>query len=153
LEKGREKMAKGSDWHINTQKIIMEEHQQKGYSVSSEKRIGFEEKVTIKTQFKQVDIVAEKRNEVILIELEDLEKKERELGVGYVELGGILSLSCLFSELGQNKNKNITLLLVFKNNTIPFRKDNIKRIIENIQKKCKELTIEIQYRDEKGCKI
>jgi hypothetical protein len=142
-----------SEWHKRTQEKMMEEYESRGYFVKRERKIGFETKITRETQFKQVDIVAEKRKETILIEIEDLKKKERELGVGYVELGGILSLSCLFSELDQNKNKNITLLLVFKNNTILFRKNNIKRIIENIQKKCKELTIEIQYRDEKGCKI
>lgn len=137
-------MVRGSDWHINTQKNIIEEYQQKGYSVNNEKRIGFEEKVTIETQFKQVDIVAEKRNETILIEIEDLKKKERELGVGYVELGGILFLSYIYTRL--NPNKNIKLLLVFRNNIESFRKENIERIINEFERVCKIPRIKVQYR-------
>lgn len=151
-------MSRGSDWHKNTQEKIIEEYKQKGYSAKKEKKIGFDDKITRKTQFKRVDIVAKKDNEIALIEIEDRKYHTKEYGtcdygVGYVELGGILSLSCLFSELEQNKNKHITLLLVFRDNIISFRRNNIKKIIENIRKNCKKLTIKIQFRDKKGNKI
>ena len=119
--------------------------------VKKERKIGFDSKITRKTQFKQVDIVAEKRNEIILIEIEDLEKKERELGVGYVELGGILFLSYLFAKL--NRDKNVKLLLVFRDNLVDLRNSNINKIKEEFETISKHLTIEVQYRDEKGNKI
>lgn len=97
-----------SEWHKNTQKTLMKEWHDKGYETKAEEKIGFEHKITRKTQFKQVDIVAKKDAEIILIEIEDRiyhTKKYGECGsgIGYVELGGNLFLSHFFSELNPNK--------------------------------------------------
>lgn len=149
-------MSRGSKWHKDTQRTMMQEYEDKGYIVKKERKIGFDSKVTRETQFKQVDIVAEKDKEIILIEIEDRiyhtkRYGAREYGVGYVEFGGILFLSYLFARL--NPDKNVQLLLVFRDNIISFRKKNIESMISEFQKNCKKLTIGIQYRDEKGCKI
>jgi len=145
-----------SDWHKNTQEKIIEEYKQKGYSAKKEKKIGFDDKITRKTQFKQVDIIAETEVEVILIEIEDRMYHTKkygscDYGVGYVELGGILFLSYLFAKL--NRAKNVKLLLVFRDNLADFRNNNINKIKDEFKVICEHLTIEIEYRDEKGNKI
>lgn len=137
-----------SKWHIKIQKEIMEEFKEKGYSVKKERKIGFENKITRKNQFKIVDIVAEKEDEIVLIEIEDYEKEtktlgNREYGVNYVELGGILLLSWLFSKL--NPSKNVKLLLIFRENIESFRKKNIERIISDFKEICKPLEIQCRY--------
>jgi len=66
-----------SEWHIKIQKEIMEEFKEKGHSVKKERKIGFENKITRKTQLKVVDIVAEKGDEIVLIEIEDYKEKKR----------------------------------------------------------------------------
>ena len=138
-----------SDWHKKIKKNVIREFEKKGFNVKKEKSIGFEEEVTRETRFKQVDVVAEKGNETILIEIEDIvyttEKYGKaEYGVGYVELGGILSLSHLYSKL--NPTKNSILILIFRVNIRPFRKKNIERIIDELKTNFKKLKIEIQYR-------
>ena len=130
-----------SNWHKLTQEKMIQEYKVEGYEVKKERKIGFDSKVTRETQFKQVDIVAEKRNEIILIEIEDLEKKERELGVGYVELGGILFLSYLFAKL--NPDKKVILLLIFRDNILNSRKNNINKIKDEFKNICNHLIIEI----------
>jgi len=82
-----------SDWHKDTQEKMIQEYKEEGYKVKKEKKIGFEIKPTRKTQFKQVDIIAKKNNEIILIEIEDRKYHTTEYeicdyGAGYVELGG-----------------------------------------------------------------
>ncbi len=133
-----------SQWHINMQELIIKEFEKMDYNVEDEKRIGFEDNVTYDTQFKQVDIIAEKGNEIILIEIEDLKKRERELGVGYVELGGILFLSYLYMKL--NPDKIVKLVLIFRNNIVSSRKENIERIISEFKQVCMMSSIEVQYR-------
>ena len=132
-----------SEWHKKIQKEIMEEFE--GYSVKKERKIGFESKITRKTQFKIVDIVAEKGDEIVLIEIEDHKEEKREYGVKYVELGGILLLSWLFSKLERNKNKKITLLLIFRENIVHFRRENIEKIISEFKEICTTLEIQCQY--------
>lgn len=136
-----------SKWHKKIQEKMIEEFEKEKYHAEKEKLIGFDSNVNRKNQFKIVDIVAEKEDKIVLIEIEDYEKEtktfgDREYGVNYVELGGILLLAWLFSKL--NPDKNVKLLLVFRENIEPFRKENIKRIIGEFQKKCRELTIEIK---------
>lgn len=145
-----------SNWHKTTQEKMILEYKDKEYEVKKERKIGFVSKITRESQFKQVDIVAEKDKEIILIEIEDriyYTKKYgvREYGIGYVELGGILFLSYFFTKL--NPDKNINLLLVFRDNIVDFRNSNIKKIIDEFEKISKPLTIEIQFRDKKGNKI
>jgi len=65
--------------------------------------------------------------------------------------GGILFLSYLFAKL--NPEKDIKLLLVFRDNIVDFRKKNIQNIKDEFIIICKDLGIEIQYRDKEGNKI
>ena len=118
-----------SEWHKTTQERMKNEYIKRGcYPVVKEGRIGFfkfGDKATNNNKFKHVDILAVKENEIILIEIEDRiyhTKKygDCEYGVGYVELGGILFLSYLFSKF--NPNRKIRLVLVFRKNTALFRK-------------------------------
>jgi hypothetical protein len=50
-------------------------------------------------------------------------------------------------------DKKVIILLIFRDNTLNFRKSNIKKIIDEFKNICNHLTIEIEYRDEKGNKI
>ena len=53
-------MSRGSDWHKNTQKEMIKEYEEEGYFVKRERKLGFESKISRVTQFKQVDLIAEK---------------------------------------------------------------------------------------------
>jgi len=138
-----------SAWHKTTQEKMMAEYKKNGYlGVKKEDEIGFAEKITRKNQFKHVDIVAKKGNEIVLIEIEDIiyhTKKDGdcEYGVKYVELGGILLLSYLFATF--NSEKDVKLLLVFKDSIVTFRKNNIERIVSEFRKNHKELQIRTKY--------
>lgn len=137
-----------SKWHEKIQEKMMEEIEKQNYHVEKEKIIGFDSDVNRKNQFKIVDIVAEKEDEIVLIEIEDYEKEtktfgNREYGVNYVELGGILLLSWLFSKL--NPSKNVKLLLTFRENIESFRKKNIERIISDFKEICKPFEIRCRY--------
>jgi hypothetical protein len=134
-----------SKWHKTVQEKMITDYIEKGYSVKKEGKLGFVEKITRENQFKQVDIIAKKGNEIVLVEIEDIIIQGREYGVKYVELGGILFLSYLFAKL--NPNKDVKLVLVFKNNIVPFRKNNIERMVSEFKKNYKELQIStMQYR-------
>ena len=88
-----------TDWHKRIVGAKREELQQKGLRVYDiEKRIGFKWPADSKSQIKQVDILAENENEIIIVEVEDLKKKGLEIGVSFVELGGILLLSYVASK-------------------------------------------------------
>jgi hypothetical protein len=137
-----------SAWHKNIQERMITEYIEKGYPVvKKEGKIGFfkfGEKITRKNKFKHVDILVVRGNEIILNEIEDRiyhTKKDGdyEYGVNYVELGGILFLSYLFAK--SNSDKNIKLLLVFRNKIMFDRKDNIEKIVSEFKKNHKELTI------------
>ncbi len=145
-----------SDWHKKTQAKIKDEFKKKGYDVSHEKGIGFRGQITRENRFKQVDLLAEKQNETILIEIEDrkyeTKKVRREYGVTYTELGGILLLSNLYSIL--NPEKKVKLLLVFKETLLDldFRRRNITEIVKRYQE-LSNFHVDIQYRNENGDKL
>ncbi len=139
-----------SVWHKKTQEKIINEFEENGYIVRKEEKIGFSSPTKKETQFKQVDVIAKKQNTITLIEIEDREYKTKkgpcEYGIGYVELGGILYLTHLFSML--NPTKKVRLLLVFGDKLVDFRKKNIEEMIRLYRQLArKQFEIEIQYRN------
>ena len=65
-----------TDWHNRIVDAKKEEHRQKGFNEpNSEKMIGFKWPADKKSQIKQVDILAENENEIVIVEVEDLIKK------------------------------------------------------------------------------
>ena len=109
----------------------------------SEKRIGFKWPADSKSQIKQVDILAENENEIIIVEVEDLKKKGLEIGVSFVELGGILLLSYIASKY---TDKMVELCLIFPKNTGKHRFEKISKIGDEAKSVLMSLQINIEQR-------
>ena len=136
----------GTDWHNRIVEAKKEELRQKGFSVpDGEKRIGFEWPANLESQLKQPDILAENENEVVIVEVEDYQdkKSQKELGVKFVELGGILLLSFLASK---HTDKMVKLCLIFPKTIEEPRFKKICRIVDEAKSALISLQINIEQR-------
>ena len=135
-----------TDWHNRIVDAKKEELRQKGFSVpDGEKRIGFEWPADLESQLKQPDILAENKNEVVIVEVEDYQdkKSQKELGVKFVELGGILLLSFIASK---HTDKMVKLYLIFPKTIEEPRFEKIRRIVDEAKSALISLQINIEQR-------
>jgi len=141
-------MTRGTEWHNRIVDAKKEELRQKGFSVpDSEKRIGFEWPADLESQLKQPDILAENENEVVIVEVEDYQKSQKELGVIFVELGGIILLSYISAKyIAKKTNKKVVLHLIFPKNVEKPRFEKICRIIDEAKSAVISLQITIEQR-------
>lgn len=105
--------------------------------------IGFTWPATRESQIKKVDILAEKEEEVIIVEIEDIESRGLEYGVQFTELGGILLLAYLSVK---SLNKKASLCLVVREDIDETRFYKIKEVVNQSRDSLRPLDIEIQTR-------
>lgn len=141
-----------SPWHRCMKRQIAEELEAESWKIAkkrngsySEKCIGFTWPATNLSMFKCVDILAERSNEVLIIELEDRSSEERgEQGVQYYELGGILLLCDIAAQ--QVPHRRFTLRLVFRDSIVAHRQEMIENIVDHARERLSHLTVRIEYR-------
>lgn len=133
-----------TDWHKGVVAAKKEELSQKGFNVpNSEKMIGFKWPADKKSQIKQVDILAENENEIVIVEAEDLIKNGVQIGVGFTELGGIILSSYIASK---HTKKKVELCLIFPKNTQKDRLEKIKEYLDEAKSILTSLQINIEQR-------
>ncbi len=133
-----------TDWHKRIVGAKREELRRKSLRIyDSEKMIGFKWPADSESQIKRVDILAENENEIVIVEVEDAKANGLEIGVPFVELGGILLLTYVAS---RHTDKIVELCLIFPKNIEKHRFEKISKIIDEAKSVLTSLQINIEQR-------